>query len=113
MNFKKIKEWSKMPLEQRYNVIIALIVLTLCTVIIHYENKVNTENEQHRTTINSIVTRYRGDKAALEAKLETCNENYRTYLQESEKEFKALLFEAQRLNVQADELKQRLNENAR
>lgn len=111
MNYKDVKEWSKMPLEQRYNIIIALIVLTLCGVIIHYENKVNTENEQHQTTINRIVTRYRGDKAALEAKLDACNENFRLYLEENEKEFKALLFEAQKLNLQAEELKQKLDEN--
>jgi len=103
MSYENIKEWAKMPLKQRYNLLIGVIIVALCWVIIHYEKKVNRNNEQYRTTINSIVTRYRGDKAALEAKLEVCNQNYLLYLQESEKEYKELLFEAKKLKETIDE----------
>lgn len=103
MDLRNIISWSKMPLKQRYNVLIALVVVTLCGVIVHYEKKVNINAENHRTVINNIITRYTNREAVLEARLEVCNQNYLLYLQKSEKEYKELLFQAKKLEENLDD----------
>ena len=104
--FDHLKIWAEMPLKTRYNLLVGSIIVVLCLVIINYERKLNLKDEDRRTTINSIVTRYTAREAALENKVEICNQSYLLYLQKSEKEYRELLFEAKRL-------KEKINENAR
>lgn len=97
MNLENLKYWANLPVSKRYNIVIAMIVITLCSVIVHYEKKVILKDEEHRDSVNSIISRYTAREAALEAKLEICNQNYLLYLQKSEAEYRELLFQAKRL----------------
>lgn len=102
--FEKLTSWSKMPPRQKLNVLIGAIVIVLCSIIIHYERKEAKTREENRNIIASIVTRRDAREAALEAKVEICNQSYLQYLQKSEKEYRDLLFEAKKL-------KEKINEN--
>ena len=95
--FKEISDFAKMPLKTRYNLLIGLVVFCLCSVIVYYEKKIIKRDETHRITVTGIVNRYSAREAALEAKVDFCNQNYLLYLQKSEKEYRELLFEAKKL----------------
>lgn len=101
--WEKIKSFSKMPLEQRYNIVLALVVVALGYIVYKQDHKLKTQDAQHKNTINSIVTRFRGDIANCETQLKSCNESYLLYLQTSEKEYRELLFEAKKLKEKIDE----------
>lgn len=103
MNLENLKYWANLPLPKRYNIVIAMIVMTLCSVIIHYEKKVVAQNEQHKDAINRIVNRYIARETALEAKLDICNQNYLLYLQKSEAEYRELLFQAKKLKEKIED----------
>lgn len=103
ITFDQLRQWSKMPVKQRYNLTVGIIIVVLCAVIIYYEKKVNLKNEQHRLAITSIVDRYTTREASLEAKLDVCNQNYLLYLQKSEKEYRELLFEAKKLKEKIED----------
>lgn len=94
-----------MPLKTRYNLLLGSIIVVLCLVIINYERKLNLKDESYRNDINSNTIRSTAREAALENKVEICNQSYLLYLQKSEKEYRDLLFEAKKL-------KEKINENA-
>lgn len=94
-----------MPLRTRYNLLLGCIIVVLCAVIVNYERKLSIRDEDNRTTINSIVIRYTAREAALENKVEICNQSYLQYLQKSESEYRELLFVAKKL-------KEEINENS-
>lgn len=97
MNIDKLFQWSKMPPEQQVKIILAVVVMALCSVIIHYENKVKRNENEFHDIINRINTRHINRESVLEARLEVSNQNYLLYLQKSEREYKDLLFEAKKL----------------
>lgn len=95
--FEKIKVWTEMSPGQRLTFLTGTIIVVLSIVIIHYENKTKSLNEHYTNVINNINSRCAIDKARMEAKLETCNQNYLLYLQESERDYRELLFEFKRI----------------
>lgn len=100
--FEKITAWSNMPPRQRLNVLIGAIVVVLCIIIMYYERKLTKNEQDHRNTIASIITRRDAREAALSAKVEICNQSYLQYLQKSEEEYRELLFEAKELKKKID-----------
>lgn len=97
LSFNQIKEWSKMSLAQRYNMLLGAVVVVLVAVIIFLKNDINDVRAESRDTINGVITRYTAREAALEAKLEVCNQERLERLIKSEKEYRDLLFEAKKL----------------
>jgi len=86
-----------MSLAQRYNMLLGAVVVVLVAVIIFLKNDINDVRAESRDTISSVITRYTAREAALEAKLEVCNQERLERLIKSEKEYRDLLFEAKKL----------------
>jgi len=92
-----------MSLAQRYNMLLGAIVVVLVAVIIFLKNDINDVRAESRDTINGVITRYTAREAALEAKLEVCNQERLERLIKSEKEYRDLLFEAKQLKQKLEE----------
>ena len=86
-----------MNLKQRYNMLLGAVLVVLVIVIVWFSNEIKSVRNESSDAINSIVTRYTAREAALEAKLEVCNQERLQRLIKSEKEYRELLFEAKKL----------------
>ncbi len=92
-----------MPLKQRYNMLLGAVVIVLVVVIVWFSNEITNVRNESRATISSIVTRYSAREAALQSKLEICNDERLQRLIASEKEYRELLFQAKKLKEKLDE----------
>ena len=92
-----------MTLKQRYNMLLGAILIVLVSVIMYFSYEVKSVRNESRDTLNAVVTRYTAREAALEAKLEICNEERLQRLIKSEKEYRDLLFQAKKLKEKIDE----------
>lgn len=95
--FDKILEWADKPLKIRYNVLLALVVLTLGYVIINRQNAINALRYEYNTNINNCNNRLDVINNFYEKKINACNENYLRYLQENEKEIRRILYETKQI----------------
>jgi len=101
--FNKLIIWSNLTPTKKLNFLVGVVIVALSSVVIHYENKTMALNEEHTNTVNRNFTRYSAREAALQAKIEICNQNYFLYLQENEKEYKQLFLEAKSIKAKTNE----------
>ena len=104
LSYEQIKDWANMPLNQRYNMLLGAVVVVLVGVIMFFSNEIKNQKVEYQAAVNSLNTRYTAREAALETKLDICNQERLQRLIKSEQEYRELLF-------QAKKLKEKLNEN--
>ena len=100
--YDKIKGWSEMPPTQKLNFLIGAIIVVLCVVIMHYEYQLSETRERKNLEIREIKTLHATRQAALEAKVDICNQNQLEYLRQSEQDYRELLFQFKRVKEKID-----------
>ncbi len=87
--FEKLKTWSEMTVEKRYNFLLGLIIVVLAAVIL----------KQHSDCIGMQMV-FRAEAKELQSSLDDQKDSHLMYLREMDKEYRELLRE---LNTIRDE----------
>ena len=81
-----IKEWNNLTDDKKLTATLAIIILCLVSVILYYEAK-----------LNRLERDFKKELKEKDNEKEMLNKNHIIYIQTSEREFKTLFFEIQKL----------------
>lgn len=105
ITFGNLESWSKMPTNQRLNLLIGAIIVCLAAVIVYYEAyKIPQINEVHNNNINRNNDRHSMREINLQTKLDLCNQHLIKVIQENKKDFEKLFYTTQNLRTKYKEL---------
>lgn len=87
----KLKSIADLPTQKKLTYLTAIVIFSLSSVVIYYENQSRKKDELHRNDINEFTTRHAAAIAGWEAKLEACNQARIIDTQQSKEEYREML----------------------